>query len=247
MKKSLSLFCLILVLTFTFCKKKETTPEPAPSSTTTTGGGPTSSCSLFSTGYTIYDVNNVITIDSNSIYGMFYDQPFSNTKIFGGNVSVNSISLTPDQGNFYYLYNAGQINITSAINWSVTGSGTVTAFTYSYVPSYPEYTGSNLLPDTCVKANGLSITISGVSNHVSVFNSGVSVNLYQSSSSSQINKSIQGDSGTITFSATELAGFNVNSSLTLMVGINNINSVSLGGLYRTFNSSFQYNKSVYLK
>ena len=245
MKRSLTAFSLIIAITFTFCKKKETTPEPTPSSTTTTTGGPTSSCSLFNTGYNVYNTNNIITVDSSMIYGMFYDQPNSNTKIFGGTVTVNSLSLTPDQGNFYMLYSPGQVNITSALNWSVTGSGTVTAFSYSYVPSYPKYSGGNLLPDTCVKANGFSIVISGVSNHVSVFNSGVSVNLYQGSN--QISKSIQTDSGTITFSAAELAAFNSNATVTLMIGISNINSVSLGGLYRTFNSSYQYNKSIYLK
>ena len=242
--------CVIVfvVLAFAACKKKDTEPEPTPTPTTT-GGNPLQAYSYFRTGYAVFELSNTTQVDSSAIIAMFFDQPaYPNNTILGGNVSVNSFSLTPNQGNLYqYQFFSGPLNITNALNWSVGGSGTITAFTHSYVPSYPKYAGAGLLPDTCIKANGLSVPISGISNYSSLIKD-VSVSLYQTAPTyTQINKNAQGVSGTVSFSASELAGFDTNEDLYLSVVMYNYNSVKIGEVYRAFSCDYAYSKIIAFK
>ncbi len=241
-------FSAIFTLTFMSCKKEDKEPAPVPTPSSTLGG-PFQTYSYFRTGYSVTETNNVTYVDSNLVLALFYDQPtYPNNNIPAGNVSINTFSLTADQSNFYqYQYSSGPLNISNTLNWSVTGAGTITAFTHSYVPSYPHYSGADLLPDTCVKANGLSVTIAGVSNRSGII-PGLSISVYQSSPTYvQINKSTQTSSGTISFSASELAGFDTSESLYLVVSINNYISVNVSDVYRAFSCDYQYTKEIYFK
>lgn len=239
---------LFVVLAVASCKKKEIEPALLPTPTTT-GGSPLQTYSYFRTGYAVFELSQATQIDSSAIVAMFFDQPaYPNNTISGGNVSVNSFSLTPSQSNLYqYQFSFGLLNITNVLNWSASGSGTITAFTHSYLPSYPKYTGADLLPDTCHKANGLSVPISGVSNHSGVLNS-VTVTLYQTSPTYiQVNRSTQGLSGTVGFSVSDLAGFDTNEDLYLSVAIYNYNSVKIGEVYRAFSCDYAYSKIIHFK
>lgn len=239
---------VICTLTVISCKKEDKEPAPTP---TPSGvlGGPYQTYSYFRTGYSVTESNGVVYVDSSSVFAMFYDQPtYPNNKIPAGNVSINSLSLTPDQSNFYqYQFFSGPMNISNTLHWNVTGAGTITAFTHSYTPSYPRYSGADLLPDTCVKANGLSVSITGVSNRSGLI-PGLSISVYQSSPTYvQINKSTQTSSGTVSFSASELAGFDTSESFYLLVSINNYTSVNVSNVFRAFSCDYQYTKEIYFK
>ncbi len=243
MKKSI-LFCSIAtLLVFTFCKKKDSTPAPAPSGTTTggtTGGG--ASNSNMQTTYMITDYGNTITTDS-IVFASFYATPPTSvapTSVSAGTVSLNSTVLNPSNLPYENPFPMN-INIHGSLNWNVTGSGTITAFTYSYLPSYPKYTGGNLLPDTCIKANGISIQISGVSNAP-----GASVSVILSQNTT-IFKYILGTSGTVTFSAAELSSYSTNSPIVILIMVSNITSATLGGIKHGFSNSLHYTKYSYLK
>lgn len=157
-------FALIVLSVFISfsCKKKNDT-EPTP--TATTSPAPKSyPNSLLMTYYNYYDNNGIITKDS-LVAAMFFDVPLGTSPtinyVNAGKVSLNNSFLYQNSS----LYsNTVAINISDSIKWTASGSGTVSPFSYSYKASYPKYTGGNLLPDTCIKANGITLTISGVSN-----------------------------------------------------------------------------------
>ncbi len=249
MQKLILPTALILVLTFFACKKKEATLETlassAPSGVTAPNGLVLSTggdlCNL-QTSYMYSDHSSVVTKDS-LVFASFYSAPVSlvlPTYVSGGTVTLNGINI-PYQGSSYYISNNLPTAISGTITWSVSGSGTVTAFSQSFIPNYPKYTGGNLLPDTCLKANGITINISGVTNnHNSV---GVSLN----SGSSSTFKYITSSNGTITFSASELSAFPTNSQLLIIINLSNIYSAALGGTKRGFANTLQYTKYSYLK
>ncbi len=155
------MFCSIIVLIFTFCKKKSATPAPESTTNAPTYGGP---YSYHTTTRIIRNTSGLITRDS-AVSSYFYDTPNGGTMINGGNVTVNSVSLTPSST--YYYSSFGLPKISGTLNWNVAGSGTVTAFAQAFIPSYPNYSGVSSLPDTCIKANGMTINVNGVTNNTS--------------------------------------------------------------------------------
>src|ERR1043165_1108118 len=50
------------------------------------------------------------------------------------------------------------------MNWNISGSGTIAATSFSYVPSYPNLNGAITIPDTVSQANGMNISIGALSN-----------------------------------------------------------------------------------
>ncbi len=244
MKNTLAL-SLVILLSFTFCKKKESTPSTTPSSIgSSTGGSKTggSICDLQTTKY-ITNTNGTIIIDS-FVVASFYSAPVSSvapTKVSGGTVKLNG-NIIPYNGSNYSITNNLNFNISGTLNWNVTGSGTLTAFSHTYTASYPKYTGGNLLPDTCVRANGISLNITGVSNF-----SGATVLASISSGGTYAYKYIFGSSGTINFTAAELANFPTNSILFITITLSNYTTTNFGGLTQGYSNALQYTKYSYLK
>jgi hypothetical protein len=247
--KQTFLFALITLLSFTFCKKKESTPAAASttgsSTAGSTSGGTTSGgsiCDLQTTKY-VGNNNGIITMDS-FVVASFYSAPVSSvvpTNVSGGTVKLNGNTI-PYNGSNYSITNNLNFNISGTLNWNVTGSGTVTAFSHTYIASYPKYTGGNLLPDTCIRANGISLNISGVSNFTGA---AIVATIYSGGSSAY--KYIFGSSGTINFTATELASFPTNSVLTIILNFTNFTNTNYGGLKQGYSNGLQYTKFSYLK
>ena len=249
MKKIIIVSTLILVLTFFACKKKEATPAPVNTSTTTTSGAPAGLspstggeyCSLQTT-YSYYNIGGSVAKDS-VMFATFYAAPSGSvtpTTVYAGTVSLNGFTL-PNTGTSYFVIGSAPVNISNSLTWNVTGSGTVTPFSQSFTPNYPKYTGGNLLPDTCIKANGITINISGVSNNQNTSS------VYLNAGSNSIYKYILGSNGTVTFSPSELSGFTTNQTITILVLIGNYYSATLGGIKRGFSNTLQYTKYSYLK
>jgi hypothetical protein len=245
MKKIILLVISTLAIYFISCKKKESSPpETTSPSTTKAGLAPSTGgdyCNLQTT-YRFTNMGGVVTKDS-MVFASFYVAPVSSvppTNIAAGSVSLNGTNI-PFSGSSYNITSNVPTSIAGTLNWNVTGSGTVTAFSQSLTASYPKYTGGNVLPDTIVKANGVSINITGVTNNLN----SVLVSLYGGSASAT--KYVLGSSGTVTFSPAELSAFPVNTSITLLITANNIFSANLGGIKRGFTNGFQYTKFCFLK
>ena len=233
---------ILSVFAFTFllfsCKKKDKAPEP--SSSANQVNPPTGAYSNFQADYMFTDIGGILTKDS-SVHVSFYTSPPSSSTsisyVNAGNVVFNGSTLNYSSN---YYSNSSPVAVGGVINWSVSGSGTVTAFSHSYTASHPKYSGGNLLPDTCIKANGITINVSGVTNSAQ----GVSVLLSQGSS---IYKSLLTPTGNITFTSSELAVFNVNNPITITVSIGNYKTEILGGVSHGFSNNLFYSKIAYLK
>ncbi|MBL7912397.1 MAG: hypothetical protein JNJ41_15155 [Bacteroidia bacterium] len=246
MKKTIFSSCVLILLLVFSCKKKETTTEEPPATnsttgtTTTTGGG---AYSDMQTTYIVTDLLGTISRDS-AIYANFYSSPVTSSSLSlvnAGAVTLNSISI-PTLGLKYGIIFNSPVNLLSSLNWSVTGSGTITAFSHSFTPSYPKYSGGNLLPDTCSKLAGITLTISGVTNNIGNV---VIVQLFGGSANSV--KYILTSNGTISFTSQELASFPTNTNLSIQLGFANFTYATYSGIKHGFSNNLQYIKYAYLK
>lgn len=250
---------LCSVLFMFSCNKKETKKEEAVQ--TTTGNSNTSAtipsglsnstnyetCSLSSVIY-YYNTLGVVTKDS-AVNATFKSTlPGSGvtpTNVFAGSVTFNGMSLTTTTisglQNFYGGSFGWPVNFTSNNTWSVSGSGTVTPFSISFVPSYPIYTGASSLPDTCSKSAGISLNINGISNSQGYYTvslvSGAQLILKVSTTTTSL----------LNIASSELSNFPVNQNIYINVSVANLFGADLNGLRRGFSNGIIYRKTVYLK
>jgi hypothetical protein len=241
---------LFLVIMLLACKKKDSIPE-ATATTNSSVINPTGLsqstggdyCNL-QTSYTYVNIGGVISKDS-LVVASFYTAPSGATlptNIYAGTVTLNGVNLPFESVNsIYYISTSLSANITAPITWSVSGSNTVTAFSQSFTPSYPKYTGGNSLPDTCVKANGITINVNGVSNNQN------SVVVYLNSSTGSVFKYILGSTGSVYFNPTDLAVFTTNQFITISLNFTNSYTATHNGIKRGFSNSLNYQKISYLK
>lgn len=175
--------------------------------------------------------------------GTFYSAPATSaqpTTIYGGAVSLNGTLLKYNTLDNYYSDSTHTINM-QQLKWTATGAGTVAAFSYSYSPVYPKYSGSISLSDTFIKANGISISLSGISN----VSTNVYVSLYQGSN--MLTKYLTVPSGTVNFTSADLSGFVTNTPLTIHLFFINSTIVNVGLVKYGFTNTLNYNKLSYLK
>jgi hypothetical protein len=179
------------------------------------------------------------------VFASFYAAPVTSvapTTVFAGTVTLNGVNVPfQTSSSMYYIASSLPINIAGPLTWSVAGSGTIAAFNQAYTPSYPKYTDGNLLPDTCIKANGITITVSGVTNN----QTSVYVALYSGSFS--VGKSLLASNGSVVFTSTELANFPVNQPLTISLSLSNSYTATHNGLKHGFDNGINYQKISYLK
>lgn len=242
---------IILLFTFFACKKKEATPTPVNTAPTSGVGMPNGLvkstggdyCSL-STTYKYTQIGLNVNKDS-IVQASFNTGPAGNTPptyVNGGTVTINNIPLTYNNLPPLYFISSGlTANITGPITWDVTGSGTVTAFNQSFIPSYPHYNGAAALPDTCIKANGITINITGVTNNQN------SVVVYLNLGTASLYKYILGSNGSVTFSASELASLPTSQTLTIDLFLTNAYSATHNGFKHGFTNGIQYTKYSFLK
>jgi hypothetical protein len=237
LRKAFNIFIVFTLLFSLSCKKKKNEPEPTP----VTSYNSWDAYSMLQTMKHTSDNLGVLWHDSSSL-AVFYDRPIKSSNsnyVSAGIVKLNDSVLYYNSG-LYSGYHP--INITAPVKWTVTGSGTITPFDYTITPSYPKYTGGNLLPDTCIKANGITVTVSGVSNNTQ------GVSLFLNGSSGMTNKFISGSgNGSVTFTAADLASFNVNSSINLQLMMSNYNTQAVNGVVHSFVSTISYQKVIWLK
>ncbi len=252
------LVSILAVIVLLSCQKKDSTPSPANSSTTggttTTAGGSTTTTGLspsvggdycnLQASYNILNNNGVISKDS-FVIASFYSAPVSSvvpTNMQAGNVKLNNLPLPLNGATTTYFVMNPSVAINTTLDWQVSGSGTVTAFTQSYTATYPIYTGGTLLPDTISKSSGTTLNINGVSNN----QNSVTVYIRDVSATTPF-KYILGSNGTVQFTASDLASFTPLQSVTISISLSNMYSATHGGIKRGFSNTISYNKICYLK
>ncbi|MFN8300622.1 MAG: hypothetical protein U0T75_16085 [Chitinophagales bacterium] len=119
-----------------------------------------------------------------------------------GTITCNSETLTK-QSNSSYVFQPSQNNATgidfgSGSDWSVSGGGSIPAFTHSFYsfPSSPTITSNT---DEVTLANGYTFTINNTTNADSIL-------FILASGSGFVQKRLGGNATTATFSASELSG-----------------------------------------
>lgn len=233
---------LFLILILSNCKKKEnnTTPLPAPNNTPASNTG---NNGMLIAKYMYYDNGQSVVNKDSLCNALFYSSPVPGTvvptNVDAGLVTLNSQSLALLSGNNYV--NTLPINIQNQLIWSVAGSSIVPAFTHTQTPSYPVYTGGNLLPDTCSKASGFTLNVSGMSNTTG------SVLVTVQQSSNIIIKQLSATNGTVFISTTDLANFTSNLDFSTTLSIGNYEYPVYSSKKFTFSSAITYRKQMYLK
>ncbi len=196
---TLTLFIVLASFLITSCKKKDSAEPDTQKNITTTIGG---DYGTFVSTYNSYDLGNNIVYADSSVQAEFFDSPYSShTNLSAGIVSVNGTTLNTISN---YVYTSSQVNL-SNLNWQISGSGTITANSFYYTPSYPIYTGNNSLPDTVIKANGFSFNLNNLLNT----NTATYITIAQSGVSSEITRLVSQIPSVVTITASELQNFNI--------------------------------------
>lgn len=239
--KTVSFFC-VLSLILNSCKKKDDVAASSPSSNPTPTA-PTGDYGNLQSGYTVFDYGNGVLVNDSNVIINFYSGPSSNIvppSIYAGTVAVNNYTLNLKNTLNFYVDTTHLINI-QQLNWTATGSGTVAAFTYSYMPVYPKYSGVITVLDTCVKSTGFNISLSGIVNA----NAGVTIDVYQGST--KVSKKLNTSSGIVNFSASDLSSLTVNTPLTISLMFANLSHVNIGSVNYGITTTYQYIKFSNLK
>lgn len=226
-----------LVFVIFACKKKENNVSQTPSNNpvTVVGGDLGTFSSIYNTKITQFGITN-----DSSINATFYDTPYQNkTYIYAGTVTVNNSPLYYSTPNFYYATN--NINIKS-LNWQVSGSGTIAASSFSYVPNYPVYSGTPLLVmDSVSKSSGFNMVVSGISN------TNFATYVFISQGSAIITKSVSTYPSTLTIAASELTSFLSNYNISVSVNMSNYSNIILNNHQYGINAQRTFSKNTHLK
>lgn len=234
---------LSVIITLSSCnKKKDNSPAPSVTNTNNTTTNPL--FGDFATSYLIVDYGQGMIYKDSITEAAFFETGNPTTTVpyvYGGNVSVNSNTLSYSSTNNRYSGSMSSGSM-SPLVWAASGTGTIAAFNYSYTPNYPNVTHNITGMDTCIKANGINITLSNI---ITQNFYGAEVQVYQGSISAS--RTITGGSGVANFTASDLAAFNVNNTINISVLMMNFNEFDVGAVRYSFRNNYYYIKYSYLK
>jgi hypothetical protein len=194
-------------LVFTGCSKTEdaidnptnNTTSSAPSIKMSDGYG--ALVAVRSVSYTTV-AGVTIPLEVNTAVAAFSSALGSSTFVDGGTVTLNSKGLTKSSNNAYVYQNLTDPLSFSTLNWSVSGSASVPAISYTDDRPIPDYSGFSTLPTTVTRSAGVTISLgSAISNADSVY---VVLTDYSNHS---ILKRVAGSASECAFSASELSVF----------------------------------------
>lgn len=234
----------IVLLTFCFsCKKKKTDTEQAPASQSQNNAltpTPSTLKNLYDleTFYS-YNNNGITTTKDSSFRADFY-----NNCIYNGAVTLNGKQLFNHECYQDYPPVYTQPNV-SVLNWSITGGTNVSVMTQTLTANYPIYTGAAFLPDTCIKANGLVLNITGISNCNQNIAAIKLIAAYPYTNN--IYKNFNISNGSVSFSASEIASYLVNQSYYITFKLKNTYTGNNNGEKSGFSNSLIYSKKIYFK
>ncbi|MFZ4522249.1 MAG: hypothetical protein ACOYNC_11110 [Bacteroidales bacterium] len=194
------------------CAKKSdvtptTTPTTSSAPTITISDGYGALAAVRSVSYTTV-AGMTIPMEVNTAVAVFTTTAGGGTFVDGGTVTLNTKALTKSSNNAYSYQNLTSPLSFSTLAWSVTGSGSVPAISYTDDRPIPDYSGFSSLPATITKSAGVTIALgSDISNADSVY---VVVSDYNSHS---ILKRVSGSASSCTISAAELSGFTAGQGM----------------------------------
>ncbi|GAA4351871.1 hypothetical protein GCM10023185_10960 [Hymenobacter saemangeumensis] len=163
------------------CKKDDATTPSTPASTTPTAATPSVrnvhgaliSLRLNYAAPSPVPTPVPVTLTVESGLALFYNLT-PTAYLDAGAVTVNGNALDKGSNNTYskvatptQTNPSTELGFSNGSNWSIAGSGSVTAFNYNHSGSMPNYSGT--LPTAISKANGLTVALSTVSNADSVY------------------------------------------------------------------------------
>ncbi|MBS1651000.1 MAG: hypothetical protein JSU07_03230 [Bacteroidetes bacterium] len=258
MKNKLNNVKIAMALVFVFvsaCQKKSN------NSTTSTGAGGNGGSGNTSTPITWQIIltktqtqlpGNTIINDSSALVTLFNTGaiPTPSNCFFGGNFSLNNTPLSYTSGQYNNCYSSNgslSVNISQTSTVSCVGNTTVSAFTQTFMPNFPIYSGYNLIADTFSLASGVTVAIGGLSNFPS--NNALSVSIYNNYGSIMGYKTMSGSTGTLSFLSSDLIGAasNTNKPITISIEPVNFFYFNFGNQTRYISFMASFKKTVYLK
>jgi hypothetical protein len=234
--------CAAVVVALSSCSKTEEVLENNNPTTNTS----TASVSFGDSYGTLAAVRSVsyttiggmtIPVETNTAVAAFPSGAGSSTYSDAGTVTLNSKTLTKQANNSYVYQNLTDPLTLGSVNWSVTGSGSVPAITYSYTRPIPDYSGYNSLPSSITRSAGLTVSLgSSVSGADSVYVivSGGSGNAY-------LLKRLAGNASQAVFTASDLNSLGTGTGM-IQVAPWNYTSQEFGGKKIYFVNESAYSK-----
>lgn len=156
MKYKLISFTLLLVISITSCNKKDSN-TPNEETSTTGQVNP----SLLSGGelHTLskqYNNGATFGFEDSLLYAYFFDSNASGNYANAGSINYNGVTIA----NYFNEYQdtTFTINIHQPNSvWNIGGSSMITAFSHTFNPSFPTFTGNSFLPDSFSISTGFTI------------------------------------------------------------------------------------------
>jgi hypothetical protein len=221
---------IFLGLIFFSCKKKENTVAPTSTSTSNTiypGGD------LFTLTQQYYN-GATFGYEDSIAYGYFADINMPGNYANAGQVSFNGTVLQNSLG-FYqdttFILNLHQPNSV----WTINGSSQVTAFNHTYTPSYPQFTGNNLLPDSFSLSVGFTINFgSSISNNNDTTLLSITLD--------GVIKKIAPGQTSCTITPSDLIGVSVNNGGNIRLRFSKVNTVTYNNRNYTIHNNLTHSK-----
>ena len=235
---------IILMVFISSCKKNDTTNPD-----TSNGGGTaqTTYNAVFLsrkqsmvTGTSVVSSGNFSTAFT-STSALVNNSPMVGTLVEMGTVSLNGTTF---QKNAYSVSNY-YADSTSTVfntphNWLVSGSSSVTSFSYSNTNPYPVYTGYTAIADSFIIANNITIPLTNYSGSDEI-------ETYFVTSTNPVTKTstqnIIGSPGVLNYTATDLNTIGANSNVTLVITFYKNNLQTINGKSMNFRTGYTLFKS----
>lgn len=224
---------IFFVIALQACNKKKTADPVAPPPNNVTSIYQTGVFELLKSQY--FDGTSIVT-DGEYVTLTFINYDFSTStsvEVNAGNVNFNGTGLKFDTYNYQ--------DTTYAINYApstftvnVSGSSQISAFTATFNPIYPVFTGDALLPITVSKSVGFTVNLgSSISNVTDT----ATIHLFTSSL-----KKIAPGQTSITFTPSDLSGVMIGSGYPFELELVNNQSLNVNGTNYNIRQELLYKK-----
>lgn len=236
---------IVSILFLGSCKKKEdNTPE---ATSTQNPGIQTGNYGVF-----VSRKQTVLTNTLLSSFNNFSAAYISNVPLIGndptvgslvdvGNVELNGIVLKKNAYGAPNMYgDTTNSTYNTPLNWIISGTGSVTSFSFSNTSPYPVYTGYSAIADSFLISNNISIPLNNYSGVDEI------ETYFVTSSNPATNTNIQnltGNPSNLNFTSTDLNAIGTNSNVTLVINFYKNNTQTINGKSYNFRTGYSLMKS----
>jgi len=235
---------IVFMMLISSCKKNNTTNP-----NTSNGGGTqqtTYNAVFLSQKQAIISGTSAVSSGNFSTAFASTNALVNNGPVVGTLVEMGSVSLngTTFQKNAYSVSNY-YVDSTSTVfntphNWLVSGSSSVTSFSYSNTNPYPVYTGYTAIADSFIISNNVTIPLTNYSGSDEI-------ETYFVTSANPVTKTstqnIIGSPSVLNYTATDLNTIGVNSNVILVITFYKNNLQTINGKSMNFRNGYTIFKS----